>query len=195
LRAVRPAGVAVPVRQILRAVQIVGQRDPVRRRAILLLGVPRGLRLCPGESGAFVNGETKRAHLKLSGGPELISAAAATVEHFAQEAGLDDISQRNLMEACEQVCGDALRGAESGGDALEVSVEQHADRIEIGVVHPSLRGPAVGLDSFLGTASGGEEPTGISLMARVDRVQYDSAGPGSRMILVKYLPGAKKKAN
>jgi len=142
-----------------------------------------------------VSGDTKRAQLKLSGGPELISAAAAAVEHFAEEAGLDEATQRNLMAACEQVCGDALRGAEGEGGTLEVSVEQLADRIEIAVAHPSLNGPAVGLDSFLGTAGAASGPPGISLMNRVDRVRYDSAGTGSRMILVKYLPGAKKQAN
>jgi hypothetical protein len=142
-----------------------------------------------------VSGETKRAHIKLSGSADLISAAAAAVEHFAEEAGLDVATQRNLMGACEQVCGDALRGAENSVGTLEVSVEQHSDRLEIAVAHPSLTGPAVGLDSFLGSAGGGAAPSGISLMERVDRVRYDTAGQGSRMILVKYLPGAKKQAN
>jgi len=141
-----------------------------------------------------VSNELKSAQLKISGGPELITAACAAVEHFAEEAGLDDAAQENLMAACEQVCGEALRNAEGESGALEVIVEQHADRIEIAVAHPSLTGPAVGLDTFLGSAGGGEA-SGISLMGRVDRVRYDTAGTGSRMVLVKYLPGAKKQAN
>lgn len=142
-----------------------------------------------------MSGESKRALIKLSGGPELISAAAAAVEHFAEEAGLDEASQSNLMAACELVCGDALRNGESETAILEVTVEQHADRIEVSVAHPSLTGPAVGLDTFLGSAGVGSQSSGLSLMARVDRVRYDTAGQGSRMVLVKYLPGAKKQAN
>ena len=140
-----------------------------------------------------MNTESKRAQLKLSGGPELIAAAAAAVEHFAQEAGLEEAVQSDLMAACEQVCSDALRSAESESGTLEVVIEHHTDRLEISVAHPSLNGPAVGLDSFLGSSGG--DASGIGLMKRVDRVRYDSAGSGSRMVLVKYLPGAKKQAN
>ena len=142
-----------------------------------------------------MSGDVKCAQIKLCGGPELIPAAAAAVEHFAEEAGLDEGVQNDLMTACEQVCGDAMRGADGEGATLEVTVEHYPDRLEISIAHPSLTEPAVGLDSFLGSAGGGEEPSGISLMTRVDRVRYDSAGQGSRMILVKYLPGAKKQAN
>lgn len=142
-----------------------------------------------------MSGDIKRALIKLSGGPELIPAAAAAVEHFAEEAGLDEAVQHGLITACEQVCSDALRNGDGEGRTLEVTVEHHPDRLEIAVAHPSLTGPAVGLDTFLGKVGAGNESSGISLMARVDRVRYDSAGQGSRMILVKYLPGAKKQAN
>ncbi|HKM89370.1 MAG TPA: hypothetical protein VJX29_02055 [Candidatus Acidoferrales bacterium] len=142
-----------------------------------------------------MSGESKRAHLKLSGGAGLIQAAAAAVEHFAEEAGLAESARRGLVAACEKVCGDALDRAESNEGALEVTVEQFPDRIEIGISHPSLIGPAVGLDSFLGTATGSAESAGVSLLTRVDRVRYDIVGQVSRMILVKYLPGAKKQAN
>jgi hypothetical protein len=143
-----------------------------------------------------LSAETKRAHLLLSGGPAVIAAVVATVEHFAQEAGLGKPIQRNLMEAAEQVCGDALRRADSPEAALEVSIEEHPDRLEIAIAHPSIDGPAVGLDSFLGIAGvGAAETPGANLLSKVDRVRYDSAGQVSRMILVKYLPGANKTAN
>jgi len=142
-----------------------------------------------------VNEESKRAQLKLTGGPGLIPAAAAAVEHFAQEAGLDESVQRGLVTACEQVCGDALSRAEPGEGALDVVIDHFPDRIEIAISHPALTGPAVGLDSFLGSASGPAEGVGATLMIHVDRVRYDTVGQASRMVLVKYLPGAKKRAN
>lgn len=142
-----------------------------------------------------MSGETKRALLKLNGGAGLIQAASAAVEHFAEEAGLPESARDGLVVACEQVCGDALDRAEGNDGALEVTIEQFSDRIEIGIAHPSLSGPAVGLDSFLGTATGPAESVGVNLLTRVDRVRYDTIGQTSRMILVKYLPGAKKQAN
>jgi hypothetical protein len=142
-----------------------------------------------------LSGETKRALLKLNGSGGLIQAALAAVEHFAEEAGLSDSARDGLVTACEQVCGDALDRAEGNDGSLEVSIEQFPDRIEIGISHPSLNGPAVGLDSFLGTATGPAESVGVNLLTRVDRVRYDIIGQSSRMILVKYLPRAKKQAN
>jgi hypothetical protein len=142
-----------------------------------------------------LSSDPKRAHLKLTGGSGLIPAAGAAVEHFAEEAGLEESVQLGLVAACEQVCGDALSRVEGEEGALEVTIEQFPDRIEIAICHPSVSGPAVGLDTFLGTATGPSESSGISLLTRVDRVRYDTVGQVSRMVLVKYLPGAKKRAN
>lgn len=139
--------------------------------------------------------ETKRAQLKLSGGPGLFPAAAAALEHFAEEADLDESASRSLVLACEQVCGDALRRAGPEEGALEVTIEQFPDRIEISIAHPGVEGPAVGLDAFLGGVAGDPATSGASLLSRVDRVRYETVGQVSRMILVKYLPGAKTRAN
>ena len=142
-----------------------------------------------------MNAECKRAQLKLSGGAGLFPAAAAAVEHFAEEARLDESACRNLIAACEQVCADALRRAGTDEGALEVTIEQFSDRIEIGIAHPGVIGPAVGLDAFLGKGTSEVEASGTYLLSRVDRVRYETIGQVSRMILVKYLPGAKTHAN
>jgi hypothetical protein len=133
--------------------------------------------------------------LKLSGGAGLFAATAAAVEHFAEEAGLDESASGNLIAACQQVCGDALRRAGTDEGALEVTIEQFPDRLEIGIAHPGVIGPAVGLDAFLGRQTGDAETSGAYLLSRVDRVRYETVGQVSRMILVKYLPGAKTSAN
>lgn len=142
-----------------------------------------------------VSDETKRAQLKLTGGTGLIPAAAAAAEHFAEEAGLDERGRTALIEACEQVCGDAMARIEGNDTTLEVVLEQHPDRIEISVAHPSASGPAIGLDAFIGSGHGPASAAGANLLSRVDRVRYETVGQSSRMILVKYLPGAKKRAN
>jgi hypothetical protein len=145
-----------------------------------------------------VSEETKRAYLKLTGGAGLIAAASATAEHFAEEAGFDETTRVALVEACEQVCGDALDRAGNGGP-LEVIVDQFEDRLEIVVTHPCASSPAIGLDEFIGSAQGPGAAAGASLLARVDRVRYETVDQTSRMVLVKYLPGkntaAKKRPN
>ncbi len=142
-----------------------------------------------------MSAESKRAQLKLSGGLALFPAAAAALEHFAEDAHLGDSDRRNLIAACEQVCSDALRRAETDEGALEVTIEQFPDRIEISIAHPGVTGPAIGLDAFLGAAGGPAETAGANLLSRVDRVKFETSGQVSRMILVKYLPGAKSRAN
>ncbi len=125
----------------------------------------------------------------------MFPAAAAALEHFAEEANLEESAGDALVAACEQVCADAMRRAGTEEGALEVSIEQFPDRLEVGIAHPGVVGPAVGLDAFLGTASAPGDAPGISLLSRVDRVRYETVGQVSRMILVKYLPGAKIRAN
>ena len=139
--------------------------------------------------------ETKRAQLKLTGGAGLFPAAAAALEHFAEESSLGESAGRALVAACEQVCCDALRRAGAEEGTLEVSIELFPDRLEVAIAHPGVEGPAVGLDAFLGTASVPGDAPGINLLSRVDRVRYETIGQVSRMILVKYLPGAKTRAN
>jgi len=142
-----------------------------------------------------VSQETRKAQLKLVGGTALFPALAAAVEHFGEEAGLDESAQHNMVAACEQVCGDALRRSEDEECALDLTIEQLPDRLEIGIAYPGIIGPAIGLDAFIGSASAPNGSTGASLLTRVDRVRYETIGQTSRMILVKYLPGAKVRAN
>ena len=137
-----------------------------------------------------MSAETKRAHLKLTGGAGLIPAASATAEHFAEEAGFDEPARVALVEACEKVCMDALDRTGDGGP-LEVTVDHLEDRIEIVVEHPCASSPAIGLDDFIGGSQGPGMGAGASLLTRVDRVRYETVGQTSRMILVKYLPGKK----
>ncbi|HVN08830.1 MAG TPA: hypothetical protein VMV61_07660 [Patescibacteria group bacterium] len=141
-----------------------------------------------------MSADSKRALLKFSGGAGLFPAFAAALEHFAGEAKLSDSDRNSLVAACEQVYGDALGRAGASDSPLELTIEQFADRLEVSISHPGITGPAVGLDTFLG-AAGPPEASGANLLTRVDRVKYDTSGQASRMILVKYLPGAKTRAN
>jgi len=142
-----------------------------------------------------VSAHSKWAQLRFSGDGGLFPAAAAALEHFAEDAKLSEPDRTALIAACEQVYGDALSRADSPDGVLEVTIEQFPDRLEVSISHPGVTGPAIGLDTFLGPASGSEDSAGVHLLSRVDRVKYDTSGQASRMTLVKYLPGAKARAN
>jgi hypothetical protein len=131
--------------------------------------------------------------MKLTGDPRLVGAVTGAVEHFAQEAGLDDASQKQLMSAAEQACLEVFTQLESPEKAVEVSIDHHADRLEILIAHMTDQAPAIGLDSFISRGEDAGPAHGMLLMTLVDRVLYDSEGGKSRLRLVKYLhPGAKR---
>jgi hypothetical protein len=131
--------------------------------------------------------------LKITGDPRLVGAVTGAVEHFAQEAGLDDASQKQLMSAAEQACLEVFTQLESPESPVDVSIDHHADRLEILIAHVTDQAPAIGLDSFFSTDENAGPTHGMLLMTLVDRVLYDSEGGKSRLRLVKYLnPGAKR---
>jgi len=136
--------------------------------------------------------EPTRVQLKLTGDPRMISAVSGAVEHFAQRAELDEATQKQLMSAAEQACLETISQLETPDTPIDVSIEHHADRLEILLAHASDQAPAIGLDSFFSTGDDAAPAHGLLLLALVDRVLYDNEGGQSRLRLVKYLKPAKK---
>ena len=125
--------------------------------------------------------------MRITGDPRLVGAVAAAVEHFAQGAGLDEATQKQLMSAAEQACLETFSQLESAETPIEVLIEHHPDRLEILFAHAASQAPAIGLDSFLGMAGETGPGQGVMLLSLVDRVLYDCEGGKSRLRLVKYL--------
>ncbi len=134
-----------------------------------------------------VSAETKRATLRLPADARLVGAVTGTVEHFAQEAGLDERVQKELMSAAEQACLDTFQLVDSPAALIDVAVEEFPDRLEIRISHSGDSAPAIGLDAFVGAPGSGNPSAGAGLMGLVDRVQYDTEGSVSRLRLIKYL--------
>lgn len=131
--------------------------------------------------------------MTVTGDPRLVGAVTGAVEHFAQGAGLDEATQKQLMSAAEQAYRETLSQLESEGTLIEVVLEHYPDRLEILFAHSSSSVPAIGLDSFLGIEGNSGPGHGVMLLALVDRVLYDTQGGKSRLRLVKYLaPGGQK---
>ena len=128
-----------------------------------------------------------RVELKLAGDPRLVGAVTGAVEHFAQEAALDETAQKQLMSAAEQACLETFTQLASPETIVEVCIEHYPDRLEILIAHLSDQAPAIGLDSFFNTGEDAGPAQGLMLLTLVDRVLYDCEGGKSRLRLVKYL--------
>ena len=133
--------------------------------------------------------------LELTGDPRVLAGLSGAVEHFAQQIGLNEAAQKDLVTAAEEACRETFRLLTPQNPSLHVTIDAHPDRVEVALEHKGEPLPTAGLDTFFGAGakeSTGGELTGLSLMKRVDRVQYHTEGGTSRTTLVKYLQPPKK---
>lgn len=136
-----------------------------------------------------------RVELKFSNDPRLLRAVLGAIAQVAERAGLDVDAQQNLVVAVEQACADTFKLIPANDGILQVAVQDFADRIEVTLEHHGEALPSAGLETF--TQLQGDEPgdlSGLILLSRVDRVQYQTDGGTSRMTLVKYLQPAARKS-
>ncbi len=140
-------------------------------------------------------GETYRVLLKLPRDPRLVAGVGGAVGYFADRIGFDAHARADLIAAAEKTCRVTFPLLTSPDDTLDVLVEGFSDRIEVNLEHHGQAVPTAGLETF--AFPGTEEATpgrlsGLALLARVDRVLYDTEGNTSRMRLVKYVGGKPK---
>jgi len=120
----------------------------------------------------------------------LLTSAAGAVAHFARRAGLPTAAGDELATATEAACRDTFKLLPAGNGTIEVRVDRRSDSLEVTISHRGEAQPSVGLDTFAGAAAGEEGGiTGLALLANVDRVQYQTEGGVSKMVLVKYFSG------
>ncbi len=132
--------------------------------------------------------ETRRIHLRLGSDERLLTAVSIAVAWIGEQAGLESAAQADLVTAVEEACRDTLSVLSKDNPLLDIEVDKLADRVEVTLEHHGAARPAAGLESFI---SGGQGlaggPSGLSLLARVDRVQYNSESGASKTTLIKYL--------
>lgn len=134
--------------------------------------------------------ESNRVEMKLPNDPAALPAMSAAVVHLAQRAGLDDAGQQDLAAAAEEACRNTFRLLHGEGARLSVVVQDFPDRVEVTVEHTGEALPSAGLETFAGFGSADGDLSGLALLARVDRVLYNTEAGISRMTLVKYLASA-----
>ncbi len=130
-----------------------------------------------------------RVELRLPNDPRATSAVSGAVEHLAERAGFGTAQQKQVAAAAEAACRAAFRRLGDHDSTVGVTVEEFEDRIEVTVEHSGDIAPAVGLEEIVSAASS-REGADQGVLARMDRVQYQTTGGVSRMILIKYARGA-----
>lgn len=117
--------------------------------------------------------EYSRTEVKVPNDARALGAVRGALQHTARHLGLSAKEEDQLIAAADGLLSSALKsiGAE---DAMYVGIQEHADRIEV-----ELRGSA----SAPGTWAA------ASKLAGIDEVEQETSADGTRIMLVKYLPG------
>ena len=129
--------------------------------------------------------------MKLSSDPRLLAAVTSVIEHYGELGGLEADERAAFASAAEETCRDTFTLLTSPEAKLDVRVDIFSDRIEVAIEHQGQAVPTAGLETFafLGAAHAGAGGlSGLDLLSRVDRVQYDSRDGTQRMTLIKHLP-------
>ncbi len=130
-----------------------------------------------------------RVRLELSRDPRLMPALGEAVDHVARHGGLDTDARESLKAATEEAARDTFDLLGSPEASIHVTAQAFDDRVEVALEHSGEAVPTAGLDTFLtggAQAAAAGSVTGLSLLARVDRVLYHTENGVSRTTLVKY---------
>ena len=133
-----------------------------------------------------MDNRTGGVRMRLDGDARLIAGVSGAVESFARRAEMNDTAGADLAEAAAKACRDTLPLLTAEHPTLDVQIDAFGDRIEVALEHGGEALPSAGLDTFLESGDD-EQVAGLELMARVDRVLYNTANGISRTTLVKYL--------
>jgi hypothetical protein len=132
-----------------------------------------------------------RIEVSIHNDARLFAALSAIVSHSARRAGLAPNAQQGFAEATLEACRETfplLHQNDSKNGMLHLAIVDFADRVEVTIEHSGEALPTAGLDTFCAQPGGGssEGISGALQGTKVDRVQYETSGGISRVILIKY---------
>ncbi|HVB34395.1 MAG TPA: hypothetical protein VNJ52_08515 [Patescibacteria group bacterium] len=114
-----------------------------------------------------------RTELKIPGDSRALGAVRGAIQHTARHLGLSSDQEDLLIAVTDQLLRSALDSL-GPEEALFVGIQEHADHIEIELKRP-------------GENAG--EWAALRKLAGIDEVERETGADGTRLKLVKFLPG------
>jgi hypothetical protein len=137
---------------------------------------------------AAVATEPKILHLQIDADARLAAAAGGAARYLADAAGLEADATMQLQSSVVTACIESFDHLADARAHLEITLRRFPDRIEVALSFQGASSPAVGLDFIAGRSShGGTGEGGHSVLAGVDRVQYESRKGEAVTLLTKYF--------
>jgi hypothetical protein len=125
-----------------------------------------------------------RVSLNFHADARLAAAAGGVARYFADAAGLDEESCRELQMAVVAACKESFHNLKEDRSQLVVVLERFADRVEVALTHEGKAAPAIGLHSVAGFS--GSDTSGKQLFSGLDRMQFETKGGASTTRLTKF---------
>ena len=121
----------------------------------------------------------------------LVGVFCCAVEHQAITAGFETEAGAKLASAAGDICRKTISQGGGNREGIDVTLDTFPDRMEVAIHCRGQALPAVGLDAFAASDASSNGPDGLNgmeLLARVDRVLYNTEGGVARTTLIKFLP-------
>ena len=135
-----------------------------------------------------MSSEPVRVMFHLGQNSALAGVLCAAVQFQAVQAGFEPGCCAEIAAASEAVCRETLSQVTDAEGGLDIALDTFAERMEVSFLHRGQIAPAVGLETFvLPNACGAAGINGQELLARVDRVLYNTENGKVRTTLVKFL--------
>jgi anti-sigma regulatory factor (Ser/Thr protein kinase) len=134
--------------------------------------------------------EHSRTEVVVVDDPRLLAAVGGIVEHVGERVGLPAVEQRALAAATDEACRATFPLVGNHDLTLKIIIQDFPDRVEVTLEHNGEPVPSAGLHTFAAQAAeqaGSGKASGFALMAKVDRVLFETKDARSRMTLVKYI--------
>jgi len=144
-----------------------------------------------------VASEHSRTELIFENDARLLRAVGGVVQHASDHVGFAEETKQEFADAAEEACRETFPKENKNGTELRVTIEDFDDRVEV-ILDTTGEPLPKSAAAVLAQEGDGRSARGAAargaLLARIDRVLYETKNGRPRIKLVKYLPGRVPKS-
>jgi hypothetical protein len=143
-----------------------------------------------------VASEHSRTELIIEDDARLLRAVGGVVQHASDHVGFSEEMKQEFADAAEEACRETFPLGNKDGTELRVVIEDFDDRVEVILDSTGEPLPKAAIAILSPQGRGSLTKSGAArsaLLARIDRVLYETKNGRPRIKLVKYIPGRAPK--